>query len=82
MGGACIKYILVLKACTYVTVIWMIRASSQIKNVTVLACNINYLLKVIGDKIWYFRFGSFERSVKISIYLVVSVNTFTCTLIW
>lgn len=60
----------------------MIRASSKIKNVTVLACNIYYLLKVIVDKIWYFRFGSFERIVKISIHLVETVNKFTCMLIW
>lgn len=79
MGGACIKYILVLKAYTYVTVIWMIRASSQIKkNATVLAYNIYYLLRVIVDKIWCFRFGSSEWIVKISIYFVDwSVNTFT-----
>lgn len=78
MGGACIKYILVLKAYTYVTVIWMIRASSQIKKKTVLACNMYYLLRVIVDKIWCFRFGSSEWIVKISIYFVDwSVNTFT-----
>lgn len=78
MGGACIKYILVLKAYTYVTVIWMIRASTQIKKKTVLACNIYHLLRVIVDKIWCFRFGSSERIVKISIYFVDwSVNTFT-----
>lgn len=37
-----------------------------------------YLLRVIVDKIWCFRFGSSERIVKISIYFVDwSVNTFT-----